>query len=138
MQYRCGCATESQVRAQNTRPPVEEPGAQAMTAAELREIILSADFKPGLEEVSSYLASIMQEAPIVHLLAKYLWKQKHLYALERNKRHDLTVWTPGRPSGEKETTIELKFNYETCSVKLGKELRKLPDQLGGNPPAIVA
>ena len=42
-----------------------------MTTAELRGIILSADFKPGLEEVSSYLTSIMQEAPIVHLLAKY-------------------------------------------------------------------
>src|SRR5262245_53738333 len=109
-----------------------------MTAAELRDIILSGDFKSGLEEVSSYLASIMQEAPIVHLLAKYLWKQKHLYALERNKRHDLTVWTPGLLTGEKETTIEFKFNYETCSAKLDKELRSLAEELAGNPPAILA
>ena len=118
------------------RTPVEQPKGQVMTAADLRGIILSADFKLGLEEVSSYLASIMQEAPIVHLLAKYLWKQKHLYALERNKRHDLTVWTPGLSTGEKQTTIEFKFNYETCAVKLGKELRKFANELGGNPPAI--
>lgn len=108
-----------------------------MTAAELRSIILSTDFKPGLEEVSSYLASIMQEGPIVHLFAKYLWKQKRLYALERNKRHDLTVWTSGHGTGERETTIEFKFNYETCSIRLGKELRKLADELGGNPPVIA-
>lgn len=65
-----------------------------MTAAELREILLSADFKTGLEELSSFLASITQEHAIVHLLAKCLWRQKHVYALERNKRHDLTVWAP--------------------------------------------
>ena len=65
-----------------------------MTAAELRSIILSAEFQTDLEEVSSYLASITQEAPIVHLVAKCLWKQKQLYALERYKKHDLTVWMP--------------------------------------------
>lgn len=81
-----------------------------MIAAELRDMILSPDFKTGLEEMSSYLASIMQEGPIVHLLAKCLWKQKHLYALERNKRHDLTVWPSGLPAGTKGTTIEFKFN----------------------------
>ena len=43
-----------------------------MTAAELRNIILSAEFQTGLEEVSSYLASITQEAPIVHLVAKWI------------------------------------------------------------------
>jgi hypothetical protein len=109
-----------------------------MTASELRDIILSADFKTGLEEVSSYLASIMQEAPIVHLFARYLWRQKRLYALERYKRHDLTVWTPGLPTGEKETTVEFKFNYETCSNKLRKELRSLGDKLPGNPTAFAA
>jgi hypothetical protein len=106
-----------------------------MTAAELRELFLSTDFKTGLEELSSYLASIMQEASIVHLLAKCMWKQKHLYALERNKRHDLTVWKPALPSGSKMTNIEFKFNYETCATKLGKELRS---ELGGNPPALEA
>ncbi len=111
---------------------------QAMTGAELRDIILSADFNAGLDEVSSYLASIMQEAPIVHLFAKYLWKKKHLYALERNKRHDLTVWTPGLPAGEKESTIEFKFNYETCSVKLSKELRNLADKLKAAVPTAIA
>jgi hypothetical protein len=105
-----------------------------MTAAELREIVLGPDFKAGLEELSSYLASIMQEAPIVHLLAKCLWKQKHLYALERNKRHDLTVWTPGPSAGRKATTVEFKFNFETCSVKLSKELGRSA-KLGDNPPA---
>ncbi len=109
-----------------------------MTAVDLRDILLSTDFKTGLEELSSYLASIMQEAPIVHLLAKCLWKQQHLYALERNKRHDLTVWPSPLPSKENETTLEFKFNYETCSEKLGKELGKLADTLGANPPAIVA
>jgi hypothetical protein len=105
-----------------------------MTAAELRDIFLSADFKMDLEALSSYLASIMQEAPIVHLLAKCPWKQKHLYALERNKRHDLTVWTPPLPCGDSETSIEFKFNYETCAVKLREELGKFEEQLRGNAP----
>jgi hypothetical protein len=108
-----------------------------MTAAELRETILTADFRAGLEDLSSYLASIMQEAPIVHLLAKCLWKQKHIYALERNKRHDLTVWTPGLSAGRKTTSVEFKFNFETCSIKLSKELGRLAARLGDNPPAIV-
>src|SRR4051794_6874127 len=106
-----------------------------MTAAELREIVLSADFKADLEELSSYLASIMQEGPIVHLFAKYLWKQKRLYSLERNKRHDLTVWPSDPASGKRETTIEFKFNFETCSETLTKELRKLAGELGGKFPA---
>jgi hypothetical protein len=107
-----------------------------MTAAELREIILAPDFRDELEELSSYLASIMQEAPIVHLLAKSLWKQKRRYALERNKRHDLTVWTPGVSAGRPTTTVEFKFNFETCSVKLSKELGRLAAKLGGQQPAI--
>jgi hypothetical protein len=109
-----------------------------MTSAELRDIFLSAEFKAGLEELSSYLASIMQEAPIVHLLAKCLWKQKRLYALERNNRHDLTVWTSAPLSKENETTIEFKFNYETCSNKLSKELLKAKELSPGNPLAISA
>ena len=89
-----------------------------MTAADLREIILSPDFKAGLEEMSSYLASVMQEAPIVHLLAKCLWKRKHVFALERNKRHDLTIWTPGVSAGRKTNTVEFKINFETGAEKL--------------------
>jgi hypothetical protein len=102
-----------------------------MTAADLTEIIRSPDFRTGLEEISSYLASIMQEGPMVHLLAKCLWKQKHLYALERNERHDLTIWTPNPPSPKKEATIEVKFNFETCSVSLAKELEKCGGDIGG-------
>src|SRR5262245_55372483 len=93
--------------------------SMTMTAGQLRDIFLSAEFKTGLEEVSSYLASITQERPIVHLLAKCLWKQKHLYALERNYRHDLTVWVPDSTQA---TNIEFKFNYDTCTVMLRKEL----------------
>jgi hypothetical protein len=104
-----------------------------MTGAELRTIILSAEFKTGLEELSSYLASIMQEAPIVHLLAKCLWKQQREYALERIKRHDLTVWPSPQSSKKDPTTIEFKFNFETCSVKLAKEMKK---SLGGDPSPV--
>jgi hypothetical protein len=71
----------------------------------------------------------MQEAPIVHLLAKCLWKQKYIYALERNKRHDLTVWTHGLNAARKTTTMEFKYNFETCSEKLSKELGRLAARL---------
>jgi hypothetical protein len=113
-----------------------------MTGANLRNIFLSTEFKTGLEELSSYLASIMQEAPIVHLLAKCLWKQKHLYALERINRHDLTVWPSPLSSIQDRTTIEFKFNFDTCAVKLDKEMMKLRTTLeavsDGNPPPIQA
>jgi hypothetical protein len=103
-----------------------------MNAADLGEIIRSQEFRTGLDEISSYLASIMQEAPIKHLLAKCLWKQnKHQYALERNKKHDLTVWLSSPSSVGNETTIEFKFNYDTCcSEKLAKELPRLVDKTG--------
>jgi hypothetical protein len=108
-----------------------------MTAVELREILLSPEFKTGLEELSSYLASIMQEGPIVYLLAKCLWKEKRVYALERYKRHDLTIWAP---SNGNKTTIEFKFNYETCAGKLTKEvprLAELANKLEGGPNAMA-
>jgi hypothetical protein len=121
---------------QEPRPPDSPPKELDMTAADLMEIIRSPDFRTGLEEISSYLASIMQEGPIVHLLAKCLWKQKHLYALERNKRHDLTVWTPGLASGEKETAVEFKFNYETCAEKIKNELDGFGNNLDGIRAAV--
>jgi hypothetical protein len=105
-----------------------------MTAAELHEIFLSAEFKTGLEQLSSYLASIMQEGPIVHLLAKCLWNQSHLYALERNKRHDLTVWAPSSTARKIETSIEFKFNYDTCAERLRIELNRLVKALEGGTP----
>jgi hypothetical protein len=119
------------------RTPIKSLGIMArkmsegvtMTAADLMEIIRSPDFRTGLEEISSYLASIMQEGPIKHLLAKCLWTQKHLYALERNKLHDLTVWVSDPSVVENETTIEFKFNYDTCcSEKLAKELLRLANR----------
>ena len=61
-----------------------------MTAVELREIIGSSEFKQELEEISSYLASIMQERPIVYLLAKCLWKLGYKFELEHD-RHDLSL-----------------------------------------------
>ncbi len=109
-----------------------------MTAADLTQIINSPDFRSGLEEISSYLASIMQEGPIVHLLAKCLWKQKHLYALERNKRHDLTVWVPASSAVDNQTSVEFKFNYDTCcSEKLSKELLKLANKSNDELDAVL-
>ena len=61
-----------------------------MLGTELRDLFLSPDFKQGLEEMSSYLASIMQERPIVYLLAKCLWQRGYKFELEY-KRHDLSV-----------------------------------------------
>ena len=49
---------------------LSEQGFDAITAAELRELIVCDEFKQDLEEMSSYLASIKQEQPIVYLLAK--------------------------------------------------------------------
>jgi hypothetical protein len=100
-----------------------------MTAAELAEIIRCEDFRAGLEEMSSYLASIMQETPLAHLLAKCLWKEKHQYVLERgNKKHDLTIWPPGDESGKSSTTIEVKQNYDCAMETLSGQLRKYEDR----------
>jgi hypothetical protein len=99
-----------------------------MTAADLAEIIRSPDFRTGLEELSNYLSSIKQERPIVHLLAKCLWQKKHLYALERNKHRDLTVWTPTLPSGQKETTMEFKLNFDCDMERLAHEQVRLGDR----------
>src|SRR5262245_33700029 len=103
-----------------------------MTALDLIKIINSSAFKTELADISSYLASIMQERPIIHSLAKCLWQQKHAFALERNKKHDLTIWTSAETSVEKETTIEFKFNYDTCTVKLEKELNAALAAAGTN------
>ncbi len=83
-----------------------------MTGTELRDVFLSSEFRQGLEEMSCYLASIMQERPIVNLLAKCLWKRKYKFRLE-DQRRDLCV--NGRH-------IEFKFNYNRCEEALAKEL----------------
>jgi hypothetical protein len=53
-----------------------------MAAAELRELIVCDEFKQDLEQMSSYLASIKQERPIVYLLAKCLWRRRYEFELE--------------------------------------------------------
>jgi hypothetical protein len=88
-----------------------------MTAAELREIVVSSEFKQGLEELSSYLASVKQEKAIVYLLAKCLWKRKHKFALEDNYC-DLSV---------NSTQVEFKFHYDKMAEPLGDELARWPD-----------
>jgi hypothetical protein len=92
-----------------------------MTGTELRDLFLSADFKQGLTEMSSCLASIMQERPIVYLLAKCLWQRKYKFELE-DKRHDLSL------NGRR---IEFKFNYDRCEKALTDELAKYGDNLNG-------
>src|SRR5262245_16471854 len=46
-----------------------------MTSAELREIVVSSEFKQEVEMLSSYLASIMQERPIIYVIVQRLWPQ---------------------------------------------------------------
>jgi hypothetical protein len=75
----------------------------------------------GLEEMSSYLASIMQERPIVYLLAKCLRQLGHKYQLEE-KRVDLSL---------NDKRIEFKFNFDRCEATLTKELAKYGDNLSG-------
>ena len=90
-------------------------------ATELRDLFLSDDFKGGLREISSYLASIMQERPIVYLLAKCLWQRGYKLELE-DKRHDLSI------HGKR---IEFKFNYDRCEEDLTHEMAKYGDNLNG-------
>jgi hypothetical protein len=81
-----------------------------MTGTDLRDLILSSEFKQGLEELSSYLASIMQERPIVHLLAKCLWLRKVKFELEY-KKQDLTV-------NDKRIEFKFKFAYDRSCQKV--------------------
>ena len=95
-----------------------------MTGTELRDLFLSPEFKQGLQELSSYLASIMQERPIVYLLAKCLWMKGIEFDLE-DKRHDLTL------DGKR---IEFKFNYDRCD----KARKRESQEHGGDIKAISA
>lgn len=85
-----------------------------MTGSELLDVFRSREFRAELSEMSSYLASVMQERPIVYLLAKYLWKKKIKYKLE-HEHSDLYI------DG---TLVEFKFNYITCGATLRKEMNK--------------
>jgi hypothetical protein len=90
-----------------------------MTGTELGDLFLSPDFTQGLTEMSSYLASIMQERTIVYLLAKCLWQRRYKFELE-DKRHDLSL------NGK---SIEFKFNYNRCEKILTRELADCGDDL---------
>ena len=97
-----------------------------MIGTELRDLFLSPDFTQGLTEMSSYLASIMQERPIVYLLAKCLWQRGYKFELE-DKRHDLSL------NGK---SIEFKFNYNKCEKLLTHELAECGDDLNKLPDAV--
>jgi hypothetical protein len=95
-----------------------------MTGTELRDLFLSPDFTQELTEMSSYLASITQERPIVCLIAKCLWKLGHKcgkFELEDHKV-DLFLY-PQR--------IEVKFNWNRCERLLVGELAKYGNNLQG-------
>ena len=84
-----------------------------MTGTQLRDLFLSPDFKQGLTEMSSYLASIMQERPIVYLLAKCLWQRKYKFELE-DKRHDLSLRAyPKTPAARRVIQAQAKWRNPT-------------------------
>jgi len=85
-----------------------------MTAEELRAIFVSAEYKQDLEELSSYLASIKQERPMIYCLARFLWKRGRVFQLE-DKRCDLVV---------DETHLEFKYSFDCDIAKLENELKR--------------
>jgi hypothetical protein len=89
-----------------------------MTAEELRDILMSAEYKQELTEISSYLASIKQERPMAFCLAKLMWKCGYKFQLEA-KRKDLVV------NGK---CIEFKFHYDFDMERLDNELRRRGDR----------
>jgi hypothetical protein len=89
-----------------------------MTAAELKEIFESREFSRDLQELSSYLASIAPETPIVYCLAKHLWKRRHKFQVEK-KRQDLVV---------DDKRIEFKSNYDWNMEGLAYELERNRDR----------
>ena len=88
-----------------------------VTATELRDIIVSSEFRKDLKVLSSDLASIMQERPIVFLLAKHLRERGHKCDLEVNRK-DLSI---------NDKHVEFKFNYDKVAGTINRELKKWPD-----------
>ena len=86
-----------------------------MTAAVLRDIFLSEEYKHDVQELSCYLASITQERPMVFCLAKQIWKKGgYNFELEaKPKRRDLVV------NGKH---LEFKFIHDCFMEMLGEEL----------------
>jgi hypothetical protein len=92
-----------------------------MNAKQLRDILICDEYKRDLTELSSYLASIKQERPIIYFLAKQLRKRGIGFQLEaKPERTDLVV------DG---TSVEFKFNYDCDMAVLHKELEKAGDKL---------
>jgi hypothetical protein len=91
-----------------------------MTSAVLRDVLESSEFRADLDELSAYLASIMQERPIVCLIAKYLWRLGYKLELEAN-RCDLVV--------DDKIRMEFKFNFNRCEGKLRNELKRFDHDL---------
>jgi hypothetical protein len=85
-----------------------------MTAAELLGILVSADFKREVEQVSCYLASIAPERPMVYCLARQLWNAGRKFQLEV-KLKDMVV---------EENHFEFKACYLFDMPKLDRELRE--------------
>jgi hypothetical protein len=79
-----------------------------MTAAELRDILLSPGYRHDLAGISSYLASTAQERPMVHCLAKHLWMRGRTAIQLEADRTDLLV---------DDQRIEFKFNYD-CNIEI--------------------
>src|SRR5262245_52709329 len=98
-----------------------------MNSTELRDIIASAEFQQDLGELSSYLASIMQERPIVYLVAKHLWKRGCKFALEDSRR-DLYV---------NKKRVEFKFNFDRVGERLKDELSQYGGDLRGMWASVV-
>ena len=97
-----------------------------MTAAELRDIFVSAAFKQDLEELSCYLASIAPERPVVHCLAKHLWKGKHTFQLEA-KRKDLARGKVDLVVDD-DVRVEFKSSYDFDMERLKLELKEYGDK----------
>ena len=89
-----------------------------MTAAQLRDLLVSGEYKQDVEQLSSYLASIAPERPMLHCLAKHLWNGRCKFQLEA-KLKDLVV------DGKH---IEFKGSYDFGMERLELELKKYGDK----------
>lgn len=89
-----------------------------MTATELKQLIESQEFRSDLREMSSYLASIKQERPIVFCLAKHLWRANRVFQLEADLA-DLSI------DGK---LVEFKFHYDCDMPRLTSLLKRNGDR----------
>ena len=83
-----------------------------MTGQELVCIFDTDEFRAELATMSSALASITQEVPIKHALAKQLYRTGREYALE-DKHRDLLI---------EGAHLEFKFNFDKSVASIEKDL----------------